>query len=117
MKFLIDAQLPRKLAKTINDAEYRAIHTLLLPKANNTTDADINELSITEEWIVITKDSDFVDSFLLKNEPWKLLLISTGNIRNDELIKLFLSNIQNIAVAFETHHYIELSKKNLLIHQ
>ena len=38
MKFLIDAQLPRKLAKTINDAGYRAIHTLLLPEANKTTD-------------------------------------------------------------------------------
>ena len=34
MKFLIDAQLPRKLAKIINDAGYRAIHTLLLPEAN-----------------------------------------------------------------------------------
>ncbi len=117
MKFLIDAQLPRKLAKTINDAGYRAIHTLLLPEANKTTDADINLLSVTEEWIVITKDSDFVDSFLLKKEPWKLLLISTGNIRNDELINLFLSNIQNIAATFEAHHYLELNKENLLIHQ
>ncbi len=117
MKFLIDAQLPRKLAKIINDAGYRAIHTLLLPEANKTTDADINQLSVAEEWIVITKDSDFVDSFLLENKPWKLLLISTGNIRNDELVKLFISNIKNIAVAFETHHYLELSKKNLLIHQ
>ena len=117
MKFLIDAQLPRKLAKTINDAGYRAIHTLLLPDANKTTDADISQLSVAEEWVVITKDSDFVDSFLLKNEPWKLLLISTGNIRNDELIKLFLSNVQSIAVAFETHYYLELNKTNLLIHQ
>ncbi len=117
MKFLIDAQLPRKLVKTISDAGYRAIHTLLLPNANKTTDADINKLSIAENWVVITKDSDFVDSFLLKNEPWKLLLISTGNIRNDELIKLFLSNIQNIALAFETNYYLELNKANLLIHQ
>jgi predicted nuclease of predicted toxin-antitoxin system len=75
MKFLVDAQVPRKLAKTINDAGYRAIHTLLLPDANKTTDAYINQLSVAEEWIVITKDSGFVDSFLLKNEPWKLLLI------------------------------------------
>ncbi len=41
MKFLIDAQLPRKLAKTISDAGYRAIHTLLLPNANKTTDAEL----------------------------------------------------------------------------
>ena len=116
MKFLIDTQLPRKLAKTINDAVYRAIHTSLLPEANKTTDESINRLSIAEEWIVITKDSDFVDSFFLKNEPWKLLLISTGNIRNDELVKLFLSNIKNITMAFETNHYLELNKMHLLIH-
>jgi predicted nuclease of predicted toxin-antitoxin system len=83
--------LPRKLAKTISDAGYRAIHTLLLPNANKTTNADINKLSITENWVVITKDSDFVDSFLL--------------------------NIQNIALAFETNYYLELNKTNLLIHQ
>lgn len=117
MKFLVDAQLPRKLAKAINDAGYHAVHTLLLPDGNETTDAYINQVSVAEEWIVITKDSDFVDSFLLKNEPWKLLLVSTGNIRNDELVKLFMSNIQNIAITFESYYYLEINKTNLLIHQ
>ena len=98
--------------------DYRAIHTLLLPDANKTTDADISQLSVAEEWVVITKDSDFVDSFLLKNEPWKLIInFNREIIRNDELIKLFLSNVQSIAVAFETHYYLELNKTNLLIHQ
>jgi predicted nuclease of predicted toxin-antitoxin system len=31
--------------------------------------------------VVVTKDSDFVESFLLRHEPWKLLLLSTGNKR------------------------------------
>ena len=29
---------------------------------------------------MVTKDADFVESFLLRHEPWKLLLVSTGNI-------------------------------------
>ncbi len=117
MKFLIDAQLPRKLAKSINDKGFRAIHTLMLPKANKTEDDDIIRLSVDEQWIVITKDYDFVDSFLLTGKPWKLLLVSTGNISNKELVNLFALNIGGIAASFEKYDYLELSKGNLIIHQ
>ncbi len=117
MKFLIDAQLPRKLTKALSQHGYRAIHTSYLPDANHTSDDAINQLSIAEQWIVVTKDSDFVDSFLLRNEPWKLLLVSTGNIRNDALIKLLLANIPKIVAHFEEHAFIEINQTNLLIHQ
>jgi predicted nuclease of predicted toxin-antitoxin system len=80
MRFLIDAQLPRRLVAQLRQAGHDAIHTLDLPEGNRTTDRIINELSIKEHYIVVTKDSDFVESFLLTREPWKLLLISTGNI-------------------------------------
>lgn len=39
MKFLIDAQLPRRLARRLEAAEHDAIHTLDLPAGNRTTDA------------------------------------------------------------------------------
>ena len=32
---------------------------------------------------MVTKDADFVESFLLRHEPWKLLLVSTGNIAHE----------------------------------
>jgi predicted nuclease of predicted toxin-antitoxin system len=65
MKFLIDAQLPRRLAAQLRQAGLEAIHTLDLPDGNRTTDRVINKLSIKEQYIVVTKDSDFVESFLL----------------------------------------------------
>jgi predicted nuclease of predicted toxin-antitoxin system len=85
MKFLVDAQLPRRLAEHLREAGLSAIHTLDLPDGNRTTDLVINELSIKEQYIVVTKDSDFVESFLLSREPWKLFLVGTGNIGNNEL--------------------------------
>jgi len=85
MKFLVDAQLPKKLALRLREAGHDAIHTLDLANANRTSDAEINAISIAEQRVVITKDSDFVDSFLVQKKPWKLLLISTGNISNREL--------------------------------
>lgn len=63
MKFLVDAHLPRKLAIQLKEAGYDTRHTLGLPQANRTTNQFINDLSLAEERIVVTKDADFVDSF------------------------------------------------------
>ncbi len=82
MKFLVDAQLPHRVVSRLREAGHEAIHTLDLPLGNRTPDSIINELSIREGYVVVTKDADFVNSFHLRRLPHKLLLISTGNIRN-----------------------------------
>jgi len=38
MKFLIDAQLPKRLAAELKQAGFEATHTLELPEGNRTTD-------------------------------------------------------------------------------
>ena len=100
----------------MRQAGYDAIHTLDLPHGNRTTDTIINELSINEQRVVVTKDSDFVDSLVLRGQPWKLLLVSTGNIPNTELVPLFLANIERIAEAFETFAFIEINRTNVIFH-
>lgn len=64
----------------------------------------------------MTKDADFVNSFWLQDQPWKLMLISTGNIRNDDLKALFLSNLKKIEAAFEQARFIELTRESIIIH-
>ena len=59
MKFIVDAQLPPSLAKLLQEKGYDAIHTMDLPNQNDTPDEEINQLSLAQERIVITKDSDF----------------------------------------------------------
>jgi predicted nuclease of predicted toxin-antitoxin system len=97
VKFLIDAQLPRLLSNWLNSTGHDSIHTLDLPDGNRTSDIDISEIAEREMRIVVTKDSDFVDSFLLNHSPRKLLLISTGNINNRELERAFHGANQLIA--------------------
>jgi predicted nuclease of predicted toxin-antitoxin system len=116
VNFIVDAQLPRRLTYRLRDAGYDALHTLDLPDGNRTTDDEINELSHRDSREVITKDADFVDSFLLFHRPYKLLMISTGNIANAELEDLFLAQIPTIATAFESHSYLELTRTNLIFH-
>lgn len=116
MKFLVDAHLPRRLADRLQEAGFDTVHTRDLPLANRTPDAIINETSIREKRIVITKDADFVTSFILYRQPYKLLLVSTGNITNRELEALFLRNLKQIVDAFTLHDFVEIDRKMLIIH-
>jgi predicted nuclease of predicted toxin-antitoxin system len=116
MKFLVDAQLPRRLVGRLRAAGHEAIHTLDLPQGNRTTDTTINELSAREGYAVVTKDSDFVNSFLLSRRPRKLLLVSTGNISNAELETLFVVNLERLAEGFDTLDFIELDRGALIFH-
>lgn len=92
------------------------MHTLELTRQNRTPDSDIKEISLLEERIVITKDSEFVDSFILKGMPFKLLLISTGNIKNSELEQLSSQNLDWLVEAFAHHSFIEIDKTMVTIH-
>ncbi len=55
MKFLVDAQLPRRLVSQLRGAGHDAIHTLDLPLGNRTPDSVINELSISDHYVVSPK--------------------------------------------------------------
>lgn len=117
MKFLVDAQLPRRLTYRLREAGYDAVHTLDLPSANRTFDREINDISEREQRVVITKDADFVSSHLVMGKPYKLLLVSTGNISNVALEALFVPSIPAIVAAFVTHTYVELSRTAMIIHR
>ena len=117
MKFLVDAQLPVRLARFLQSAGYDAVHTRDLPQQNATSDVEINALSIAQERIVITKDADFLNSFLTIHQPYKLLLMTTGNIKNSQLETLFMQNLQSLVELFEEHSYIELSRDTIIVHQ
>jgi predicted nuclease of predicted toxin-antitoxin system len=116
MRFLVAAQLPRWLAERLRQEGFEAVHTLDLPLGNGTPDTVINELSVSQQDVVVTKDSDFVDSFLLYRKPWKLLLISTGNIRNTELERLLLANIRGLVEGFDAFDFIEINRTNVVFH-
>lgn len=68
-RFLVDAQLPLRLARTLTRSGFDTLHTRDLPKGNATQDADINRLSLAEERIVVTKDADFAKRFWSAASP------------------------------------------------
>ncbi len=90
------------------------IHTSELPDGNDTTDAEINRLSLAESRIVISKDDDFYDSFSAKKEPYKLLHIKTGNIRNSQLIELFEKNLGLIIKELNESSVVQISQNFII---
>jgi len=49
VKFLVDAQLPRRCAHWLTSQGHDAVHTLDLPQANQTGDHDIATISDTDQ--------------------------------------------------------------------
>ena len=117
MKFIVDAQLPKRFCGWLTAEDHDAKHTLDLPLRNCTPDNDILDLAEKEGRIVVTKDDDFIQSFLVTGRPQKLLFVATGNISNDELEKLIKNNLKKMEEAFEEYHFVEIGRDVIAIHE
>jgi|SRR5690606_5277526 len=114
MKFLVDAQLPPSLANFLRNKGHDAIHTTELSGGNETTDPEINRVSIAEQRVVVSKDGDFFDSFTFQREPYKLLHIRTGNMANNPLIDLISKNLDRIISELESSSVVELTTNYII---
>ena len=111
MRFIVDAHLPFGICRLLQAAGHEAIHTSELPNQNRTADQVINELSINDQRVVISKDTDFYYSHLLYRKPWKLVLVRTGNIGTRELKILFERHLPQILLALEQNSLLELDRQ------
>jgi predicted nuclease of predicted toxin-antitoxin system len=110
MKFLIDAQLPPSLKQLFISKGYDCIHTFDLESGNDTTDKIINKISIEEERTLITKDSDFYHSFIIKKEPFKLIFVKLGNTSKNDLLSFFSNKFSEIISEIEKEDMILINK-------
>lgn len=117
MKFIVDAQLPKSLSFFLNQKGLDSIHTLELPNKNKTKDNEIIGFAVKENRVVVSKDSDFLDSFLIKSEPHKLILIKTGNITNRELIRIFNENLETIIEMITRSSLVEIGRNEIVEHE
>lgn len=117
MKFFVDAQLPYHLCRLLKEKGHDAIHTDDLSAKERTRDSIIRDIVRKEKRILITKDSDFETSFYLQHSPQKLLMITTGNIKNKELYSLLINNIEKIATMFKIYDLIEVDNFEIIGHE
>ncbi len=101
MKFIVDTQLPPRLAKSLVDKGFDAIHTTYFTDGHLLDDESIRQIAISKDRIIISKDSDFFDSFLIRGAPPRVLLLRFGNITNKNLIALFEAQLPLIEQLFD----------------
>jgi predicted nuclease of predicted toxin-antitoxin system len=116
VKFIVDAQLPKSLSVFLIEKGYDCIHSIDLPSGNKTTDKEILRISKEEGRIVITKDIDFLNSFLIQSAPEKLILVTAGNISNKKLLELFNLNLVFILHRISISNYVEVSDQEITEH-
>ena len=99
MKFLCDVHISIKLVKHLNNLGFESIHVNTILEKWFTTDSAIAKYSDSNDFILVTKDFDFKNSFLINKTPKKLIKINLGNVSNTQLIEIFnrfITEIQTV---------------------
>lgn len=116
MKFLCDVHISFKLIRALESMGHTSTHVNEMPEKWHTTDREISTYADTHDYVIITKDADFRDSFFIKNSPKKLIVIKLGNIPNDDLILLFENNLQKIVALQKFASFmLEIDKSGLRV--
>ncbi|MEK7685377.1 MAG: DUF5615 family PIN-like protein [Verrucomicrobiota bacterium] len=85
MNFLVDAQLLPALARWIVSQGHSATHVFDIG-LQTADDPVVWERARSESTVIISKDEDFVDYWLLSAEPVHLVWIRKGNCSNRALL-------------------------------
>ena len=104
MKFLCGVHISIKLTKHINTIGFECIHVNSILQKWLTTDNAIAKFSDLNDFLIITKDFDFKNSFLINKTPKKLVKINLGNISNIQLIEIFDLYISEIETVNKNHN-------------
>lgn len=79
-EFLVDTHLPKSLATYLTSKGFHSKHTTDYTQGHLLQDSKIIEIATLENRTIITKDKDFLDNFILKGSPPKVIIIQLGNI-------------------------------------
>ncbi len=100
MKFLVDNQLPEALCRFLNAHGHQSGHVLAL-SLDEASDLEIWNHAATGNWIVVSKDEDFLHLANRPGDTGKLLWVRIGNCRKQTLLQAFERELPRVAQAFD----------------
>jgi len=98
MKLLFDHNLSPRLVNILADLYPNSNH-LYLRGLDHESDQIVWEIAKTENYIIVTKDSDFNELLILKGFPPKVIWIRLGNC-STKTIELLLRNNHETILSF-----------------
>lgn len=116
MKILCDVHLPKKLVELFKEKGINAVHGSEILDGWTTKDKDFCKYADDNNFIFITKDSDFRNSHFLKGTPQRLIKINLGNISNDKLISIFHDQFSKLEhILKHPKVYIEINMDSVSV--
>jgi predicted nuclease of predicted toxin-antitoxin system len=104
MKILLDANISWKLINRLKHVFEECTHVDLIGLDVPAEDIDVWNYALTNGYIIITKDNDFVDLLDLNGFPPKVVLLKTGNNSSQALMEL-LENAKPMIEDLEKNNY------------
>ncbi len=112
MKFVVDAQLPPALARSLREAghDVQAVRDLGLREAE---DSDIWNYALANHAAVITKDQDFAERLLASRSAPVIVWLRIGNTSNRALLEWLLPLWPEVVSRIESgDNLVEVREKS-----
>lgn len=95
MKLLLDENLSHLLCKNLADV-FENIEHVKNHSLQSSSDEDVWQYARTNFFIIVTKDSDFVEKSIMNGSPPKIIWIKRGNCSTEIIESLLRKNSQKI---------------------
>jgi len=101
VKFLLDAHLPPVLARVMTREGYEVAHVAELDM-KSAADPDIWQYAQFHDYVVVSKDEDFMRYQRDADGRPLFIWVRTGNCKNKELIDTLLANLPAVVEFLES---------------
>jgi len=114
MKFLCDVHIAYKVFKYLKTINPASLHINEILNKWHTSDNDISNYADENDFVVVSKDADFVNSYFIKQSPKKLIKVSLGNISNAHFIEIFKTYTPTILnLESYAHFFVEIGVEGI----
>jgi len=114
LKFLIDENISPDVVDIFKEQGLSAYHIndIKAHKKQRVVDDQIRRLALRNEYIIVTKDDDFVRSFVSRKVPEKLVFLY-GLDSKALLLDRLEQIVHDLKTSIETHDFIEVTKSSI----
>ena len=111
MKLLFDENLSPKLPKLLEGVFPGSTHVKNCGLTRS-TDSEVWEFAKAQDFVIVSKDSDFQDRSMLLGSPPKVIWLRISNCTSSEVAEVLRNSLRDIQrfVAHESAMCLELSK-------
>ena len=95
MKLLLDQNISRRLVKDLKDIYPRSNHVYLL-NLYRSTDEEIWQFAKSNDFTILTQDTDFYERSIVYGFPPKVIWLRTGNTSTKNIKTILRKHIQAI---------------------